>query len=287
MLPPFPREEVTVTRQKLGSLEGKLENVLIDSVLRDDSYQREVQRHHAFIAENFDRAAAGHGTVARRADGTTYWIDGLQRAAAMKKLGIDRWRCLVIESSGPRFEASVFKLMNGREGRKGLNPNQLFKAALTEEDPVALAAERAASASGFLIRREGGVKDWPVIGSAGLLYRSTRSYGEAAVARGLSLVARTWPQVNDALHQTILGAVLMIVHNRGDALDEAHFAAQVGAMIPRSILMNVKGIQGGSTYGRVCDELIKRYNRNLRGKARLRLFRDDAADGKADGKDVA
>lgn len=263
-----------MSKQKLGSLEGKIENVLLESVEVDGSYQRQVQRHHKFIVENFEKAAAGVLTVARRSDLKLYWVDGLQRATAMKKLGITHWKCLVIESCGPRFEAHLFRLLNGREGRKSLNQTQLFNAALTAEDPTALAVKRVTDSLGLVVKREGYTTGWPIVASAGLLYHTAQRQGENVLRETLELIVQTWPQVNDALHHQIIGGTLAIVAHRGDVLDKERFKQVLGNIPPKAIMMNARGMVSGA-YGSVADEMILRYNKGRKGRQRLKLFREE------------
>ncbi len=265
--------------RRLKSKEGRIEEVILNLVERDDSYQRNVQRHSKFIEDEFDPAAAGTGTVGIRGDGKMYWIDGLQRATAMTKLGIMKWRCIVLESPGPQYEAHIFSLLNGREGRKSLNQTQLYKSKITEGDPIALAVRRATEAAGFKVKREGCTKGWPLIASAGLLLRVCKSYGEECLTEGLKLLASTWPQVDDACHQSIIGAVLMVQYNYGTILDKEHWLATVGKMIPKSILMNCRGSIGGSTYGPLADQMIARYNKGKRGGQRFKLFTQEGIGG--------
>ncbi len=266
--------------RKLKSKEGRIEEVMLADVLVDESYQRDVQRHVQFIRETFDPAAVGTGTVGRRSDGRMYWIDGLQRSTAMKSLGIDRWRCTVLESPGPQYEAHIFRLYNSRESRKALSANQLFKAALIEQEPTALAVKRACDSAGLKIAgsRESATssfKSWPVVNSAGLLMRLCKSYGEESLTLGLRLLADTWPQVNDALHQHIIGGVCMVQYNYPD-LDRAHWIEVVGKMRPKAIRENATGIQaqGGGALSPFADQMIARYNKGKRGAQRLRLFRE-------------
>ena len=103
---------------KISSLEGKIEIVELSNVMIDMDYQRGVKSHHKYIEKNFDRAAVGIPTVARRGDGTLWWLDGIQRSTAMMNLGIYKWKCTVLESSGAQYEAHVFRLLNDKKGRK-------------------------------------------------------------------------------------------------------------------------------------------------------------------------
>lgn len=260
--------------KRLKSKEGKVEEVLLANVLVDTSYQRDVQRHVSFIADNFDPAAAGTGTVGRRGDGKLYWIDGLQRATAMQRLGLLKWRCTVLESPGAKYEAHIFRLLNSRQSRRALNQTQLFKAALVEEDPTALAVQRATTAAGFVVRREGTTKGWPILSCPGLLLTACDRYGEATITDALKLVAETWPQVDDACHQTIIGSVLMIMYNYGDQLDRQHWKATVGELIPKAIIMNVIGAWSGNSYGKFADHMIRKYNKGRQGKKRIKLFEE-------------
>lgn len=132
----FPREDRKMTK-KLQSVEGKIEVVELSQLNIDNSYQRPLKKHHRKIANEFNPSAAGILHVGRRADNTLWLIDGQQRRAAMEKVGITKWKALVIHSSGQVYEATIFKMLNGRDTRAGLNPVELFRACVTAQDPIA------------------------------------------------------------------------------------------------------------------------------------------------------
>lgn len=272
--------------KKLKSREGKIEEVILAEVLVDSSYQRDPQRHVQVIAENFDPAAVGTGTVGQRSDGKLYWIDGLQRCTAMRQLGLTRWRCTVIQSPGAQYEAHIFRLLNAREGRKPLNHTQMFKAALVEQEPVALAVNRACLAAGLTAKINGGQpKGWPIIACNGLLLRCCKSYGENVLTDGLKLLVATWPGVHDALNQTVVGGLLMTVYNYGSILDRPVWVEEVGKLVPRSVVYNTAGgFGGGSVYALAADQMIRAYNKVHKGghnKKRLKLFADAPNVGKS------
>jgi hypothetical protein len=256
------------------SLKTPMENVVLKHVKVDHSYQRDVQRHHVYVEKKFVREAIGNGTVGRRGDGSLWWIDGLQRATGLLKRGFEAWWCNVYESTGAEFEALIFRIINGRETRKSPNQIQLFNAAMTEKEPHALAIHRAAAAAGLVIARVKCDKEWPIVFSPGLLLRAHKSYGEVVVTEALKLLVATWPQMKSALHQSIIGGVLMVVYHHSAVLDRAHFIDKVGKLSPAAVVKEVQGVQGGGMLGVFADQLLKEYNKGLPNKSKLRLFRD-------------
>ncbi len=259
----------------LSSLEGKIETIVLADVQTDPAYQRGLKGHRKFIKENFDPAAAGVLTVARRADNSLWWLDGQQRADAMKDLNIAKWRATVLESSGQRYEAHIFRLLNDKKGRRGLNARELFTAALTEEDPVALSVKRAVEANGLKLGLwvTGGTGGWPWVGCVGLLYRMCAAKGEDVLKSALELAVATWPDQDDMTHESVVGAVITLVSARGDVLDREVFKGTLRKTAPRTLMNKAVMLSSGtSRYGAVADVMIMAYNKKVRGVKKLRLF---------------
>lgn len=117
-----------------------LDTVGIDERIQRPINQGEVNR----IAKEFDPAALGTITLSARVDeagNTTYWvIDGQQRRAGALKAGFDGpVRADIHYGLTLADEAKLFRELNFR---RAVQPVQLFKTALIEEDPDALAVDK-------------------------------------------------------------------------------------------------------------------------------------------------
>ena len=278
--------------KRAESLGGRLERVKLAEVGVDDSYQRGLKPHAKYIAQNLDRNAVGVLHVAQRGK-QKFWLDGQQRSWALLQNGIETWMCVVVESPGPQYEACVYRLLNDKRGRKSLNANELFKAAVAEKDPTALAVVRAAEAAGLRIKpTKGGSRGWPEISCVGLLHRSAcQAGGEALVGRVLGLIARTWPGVHDALHETLVGGVWKLLAERGEVIEEERFVESLRATAPMSIILNSNvGIGGNSRYVACGEEILRLYNKKLRGGQKvppLRVAPGTEVEGKDKGRETA
>lgn len=257
--------------KRAESLGGRLERVRLADVGVDESYQRGLKSHAKYIAKNLNRNAVGVMHVAQR--GTKkLWLDGQQRSWALQQNGIESWMCVVIESPGPQYEAHVYRLLNDKRGRRSLNANELFKSAVAEQDPTALAVVRAAESAGLRIKTsKGGSRGWPEIACVGLLHRNAcQAGGEALVGRVLNLIAKTWPGVHDALHESLVGGVWRLLAERGEMIEEERFVQNLRATTPMSIILNSNPVSGGmSRYVACGEEILRLYNKKLRGGKKL------------------
>ncbi len=256
------------------SLEGKIENVDLDKLQVDASYQRGVKPHHRKIAADFNPAAAGILHVGRRHDGSLWLIDGQQRREAMLKANLKTWKAIVIQSDGPRYEAIIFKLLNGRDTRKGLNPVELFKACLVANDPVALAVVRAVEAAGLRLKTDrGGSRGWPELACCGGLYRECQRYGEESVARALKDMATAWPGMDDVMSLTLPISMCKLYGRLGSDIDSVRMARTLASVPPRKILLESATHIGNHLVE--CQQVLLRiYNRGRR-KNKLRLHGSD------------
>lgn len=265
--------------RKTTGLGGRIETVDLEPLEVDPSYQRDLKAHHKRIAQSFEPEAAGVLVVGERSDGKRVVIDGQQRRAAMLKVGIGKWKAVLIKSSGPRHEATVFKLLNGRDTRRGLNAVEMFQACLVAEDPVALAVVRAAEGAGLRIKQSrGGSPKWPMLATIGTLYRLTSLYGEATVARALKDLATAWPSMDDAMGELVVVSWIMVYGRLGESLDSARMIEAFKTVPPRKLALD-SSVSTEGRYSRCQQIIIDRYNRGLPQKRRLRLHKpqSDAA----------
>lgn len=261
----------------LGSEKKTLELKLIGW---DDRYQRGVKNHHLYIAENFNKDAAGTLTVALRPD-ETYWVlDGLQRKTAMERIGIERWKCDVIECDTITYEAELFRLINDKKGRKGLSSRELFKAALTAKDQIAVGVVEVLGSHGLSPALSGGAgrSGHPNVTCLGLLYRMyAQSNGKETLGRAFELIDKMWPGDSEGIHESIIGAMCLLIRQR--SFDEDRMLGTVGRKSPKTIRLGAEGA-AGSRHAAVADQIIKHYNVKLQARSgnAIRLFADKAAD---------
>jgi hypothetical protein len=258
--------EQAMSNRRVGSLEGKIEKVKLSVIDVDFAYQRGIKPHSRKIEKNFIPAAAGVLTIGRRSSGKMYVIDGLQRLTAMMRLGIEHWKCLVLESSGAEYEAQIFKMLNG--GRVAVTSSQMFLTSLTAKDPVALAAVEAAKAAGVKVSLPAvnmtGTKPlkYGEIACLGALYKVTASFGEGVVTRTLNLIMKTWPGQDEAMAEPFFQGVARLVAWQGEVLGDERFITQLN-IPPRQIMLDAGNYLGQKNKGMI-ETLCKYYNKGLR-----------------------
>lgn len=254
-----------------------------------ENYQRGVEAHHKKLARNWNPALAGKLIVARRAGPPRrlLCVDGQQRAHAMILCGVTHWQADVIESSGPRYEAQLFRQINGPGGRKALTPAQLFRAALAADDPVAVACARAVQQVGFtlIFKQRSALEQLPGrVGCVSTLYRCCKGHGEEVLFDALHCIAACWPDVAEATKDYVIAGLCMLVDANRDRFSEARFVRQLCRVSPRSILLNVApGMIMNNRASATAQYLLRLYNKGLRGASSGRLVlvagRGDHRDG--------
>lgn len=104
----------------------------IDSLKVDQTYQRGEASNTSTLdkAKHMQHAAMGAIVVGKRADGSLWIVDGLQRTLAAKRRGdISEIDCMVFESAGSRHEAEVFLLCN--KGRIPVSSKHKYRTSVT------------------------------------------------------------------------------------------------------------------------------------------------------------
>lgn len=117
----------------------------------DPSYQRNLRDAHVRnIVANFDPYLLDPLVVSRRADGSTWVMDGQHRTAALREMGYDDQRvpCMVFRNLTLAQESRRF---NTQDVRKPLNALERFRARLIEGQSAEMAVSEAVAASGFQI----------------------------------------------------------------------------------------------------------------------------------------
>lgn len=252
-------------------IEGKIEMVELASLHIDDSYQRGLKPHAKKIAAALDPDAVGTLLAARRADGLLYTIDGQQRAWALMKNGITKWRATVIRSAGQQHEAAVFRLVNGGASRKGLNAHELFRSCLTAGDPIAKAVLRSIEAAGLTLKQsKGGGKGWPTIACVGSLYTESLARGEEVVTRALKVLVRAWPGQDDCMRELLPISLIRLYGRAGDQIDDARMIDTLGRVPPRKIILDAM-VGPDGRHSNAQHGICRIYNSRLGAKKQVKL----------------
>lgn len=252
---------------------GTFMTVQLADLKIDPTYQRSIKRNARRIRNDFDRNAVGSLHVGRRQDGSLWLIDGRQRCCAMLDLGFTEWHAYVIESSGPRYEAFVFQLLNGGN-RIGLTQRELFRAAVEAEDPIALAVVRVVGQHG--LTTTGGNSHWPNIQAMGTIYRGMRVLGEKMFSRLIGTLVATWPDQEAALRGHMLAGWIKLYTRFGEVINDKRLIKQAKEMAPLTILNNAKFSPAKDLATGVMHALADLYNKKLSQANRLKIVSADS-----------
>jgi hypothetical protein len=136
------QRQMKLAGKNAGAFRGKLEEIPASVLQKSEFYQRPFQENRAWeIAQAFDWMAFHALSVARRPDGSLYYMDGQHRLyAAMCAFG-DRYPvpCIVYDVEDERTEAWVYNRIN--IDRRGLSSADKWKSRHAEEDAYVLEVE--------------------------------------------------------------------------------------------------------------------------------------------------
>lgn len=236
--------------------------IQLDKVNFDFTYQRAPMKHASKIAQNFNPAAVGCILLGERADGSFWGIDGQQRIAAMLSIGIHRWECEVITSSGPEYEAAIYTIVNGGAGTtKGLRQRDIFKAKLIAKDPIALAVKATVESVGLRIPPTSG-HGWPDLQCHERLMRlAARKSGIINLKSALEVIIAAWPEDSRGLEGVMINAMVRAIEL---GADPNKLATKLQKTNPLVIIQKAMAMGNRNSVHYHYYEIAKRYNANLK-----------------------
>ena len=188
----------------------------------DPRVQRPINEGQAnAIAADLNVDALGTVTVSIRADGRKILLDGQQRMNGAQRAGYDEevncnfYRGLTLEE-----EAKLFRQLNAR---KNVSAGALFKVAVTEGDPQALAINDLLKALDITVGGHGGFN---AIASA--LRISEWPNGIPDLRWALDVVANTWGVEGKHLDGRVLEGLALLHHRDGALIDTAMLRRKLG-----------------------------------------------------------
>ena len=184
-------------------------NVQIDDLQIDNSYQRPLKEGHiADIMLYFNWEGFGTPVIGHRGNRGLWLIDGQQRITAAQRLGATTVGVEVRESTGPKYEASLFHLLNSTS----VVPSkmQIFRAALRAGNKNAVAINKAVKEAGFkihlgIVNYSG--NEWPHIRALSRLENMFKYGGVRFLKEVLSLIGETWPEEDDSIREDVIGGM--------------------------------------------------------------------------------
>lgn len=189
----------------------KIRKVRPDDVTTDPRVQRplDAKRVEAIVSK-FRPEGLGVLTASARADGTMIWLDGQHRSAALKELGLGSRHidASVYEGLSLVQEAELFRILNDS---KRLTPQDLFRVALTEGDPIAVGADKVLRVYGWT-SEPGKVN---TCNSVSTLYNCYER-DERAVKRALEVLSGSWGATRVSVQSSLLKGAWMFMTRYGD-----------------------------------------------------------------------
>lgn len=241
----------------------------IDDLNIDKEYQRDLDTTRGDkMAREWDPYLLNELTVAERADGTYWVIDGMHRWYAAKKRGYQALRCFVVRGLTAEEEAGLFRRLN--KNRRAVNAWSDFKAALAEKDRDAIQIRDVVVASGYSIARTAGPRSIKAVSG---LQKIHRMGGASLLRDTLTFLHEAWNGDPDATeHMPLVGAATFLYHYRTlPAFDYQRLVRQLGQIPVSQIAREVKGLSDGmvttgTSANRALLVMRRHYNSGLRTK---------------------
>jgi len=220
------------------------------------------------MSRDFSEAAAGVLMVSHRYSLDRYVLmDGGHRCAAMRLSGYTEALCSVYEYLSIENEAAIWVLCN--RFRKNPTALEMFKAALVEKQPQAIAINEAAKEAGCIIPdglKAGQHRSPNVINAVGALQAVYRLGGKAGVRDTLVLLLTTWPDDRDATMGNMISGMAMFLSKYRDDITLPAVGHKLRLHRPAQLLMDA-GVQA-RTYKGDARTLIAKIILNLYNSGR-------------------
>lgn len=210
----------------MGEL-GYNADVPIQNLLVDSSYQRPLCSKTVLgaIARKFNWAAFGRITVAERADGSMWIIDGQQRVGALKERGYSGMvPCVIFASGGALFESRMFLAVN--VSRRAVRAITKFHASASCGESLESEVKQWMLENGFVVN--GGGEGSNAIQFIGNLLRSWRV--DSNSAKRAILLQRKINNGNPQ-HGDIFGGLWWLIHNGINVEDYADKLISAGGKV--------------------------------------------------------
>lgn len=227
----------------------------------DPSVQRGLDEREAIsISADFNPAALGTITVSRRENGEMIVLDGQQRMAGAEIAGYTgKFRANIHDGLTHQEEAQLFRQLNNR---RSVNAPSLFKVAVTEGNPEAVAINNLFKSMDITIGGPGGFQAVAVARRVGSSNGGLKSLGWA-----VDLLYGVWGA--EGLDGRLVEGLATIYNRDGELIDVDHLRKRLagrkgGASGVIGEARTVKSLRGGRIAMAVVDVLIGTYNVQMR-----------------------
>lgn len=226
------------------------------------------------ISANFNKNAVGVLIVSLRENGQFIVIDGQHRLEAMKKRGIDRAECRIIQGLTREREAEIYISCN--TVRKKPDALDVFRARLVTQDPIAVAINAAVEKCGLHIQfnlhhSKGGRKLQNAIWAVTALEDIYKRGKELLLEDILTLAIRSWPNEGKVLEAKVLLGITQFYTKYRGKFSPKEFIAKMNTTDIHSILRRAQyhAENGGHMSTAFAKALQEAYDKGRRGEGRL------------------
>jgi hypothetical protein len=231
-------------------------------------YQRDmIVPHINEMERNFDSDAVGFLLVGQRSDGSYWAVDGLQRLSMARKMGISKVPCEVVQSSGPAFEAALFRK---RARRRNLSACQLFKALVAEGNAEACEILSVINGVGLNVSGMAESRKGGSIGCVNACRDAFRRDGADHLRLVLTVLKKAWGGGHEnAYHQAMVGGLSLFLHRYQGDVDVKRLTSKMASESPSHVLGQAKPFKlmhGGSRDKAVGNAFKAYYDTGLRKK---------------------
>jgi hypothetical protein len=245
-----------------------------DLIEVDRRYQRKLNAKWVDqLAKSFDPFLLDDLLVNRGPDGRYAVMDGQHRLLAIRAMGWGDQRvpCKVYDNLPESLQAKRF---NVQQVRRSLTPQEKFRAALVEGDPIAVSIERSVAASGYRLNLDDGeLSGGQIVGVSALRRVATSSRpGDLDVVLGIlrdGFGGDVGPR-----HSVIEGVSMFNGKFRGE-YDRPRLIEVMRRMTLSRIAAegeDISRVIGGSTASGVAYHLWRTYNHRLSDARKLPEF---------------
>lgn len=207
-------------------LRPSLENCRVPDLRIDGSYQRSIDNGSSKdlirrIAQHWNWSLFHPLSVARRADGSLWVVDGQHRlAAARLRRDIYDLPCVVTRYDSAEDEAASFVAMNVQ--RRAMTAIDLFRAALASGDDTARKVARLLDRVGLTLAPHTNFTAWKpgMVSNIGGIQKVFRKSGEALTHRALVLTAQAFEGEVLRYAGTLFSSIAQLLHDAKGQIDD-------------------------------------------------------------------
>ena len=243
---------------------GEPQTVALDELQVDESYQRNRLNYHIRqMCDNFMELAIAAPVVGRRSDNSLWVIDGQQRLEAARREGYDAALVLIVDSTGPEFEAAIFRWLNNR---RGISAAIIFRCNVKANDPDTLCIKDIVERTGFRFQGISPVNGGLTIGCIGEIVRTYHERGADQLELLLQIAHDCWPNDASSVESVFVAGMARFLAAAAETpqFDHNRMLDRFSRQRPAAIQATVNVPRGGNVRKGVAQAIAAVYNGTTR-----------------------